>query len=79
MKTRKLERKRNQNGNIYINFFRIADGEEPFYVQWYGAKMKLSVAMMKQATLTMNVQNARELKTKGKSGYVVPSVLSVVP
>ena len=33
-----LERKVNVNGNLYINFFQIADDDEPFHVQWYGGE-----------------------------------------
>ena len=31
----KLEKKIKANGNLYINFFKIADDEEPFHVHWY--------------------------------------------
>ena len=34
----KLERKVNANGNLYINFFKIAHNDEPFHVQWYVGK-----------------------------------------
>ena len=34
----KLEKKIKANGNLYINFFKIADDEEPFHVHWYGGE-----------------------------------------
>ena len=37
-KIHKLERKVDPNGNTYINFYKIADDEEPFHVQWYGSE-----------------------------------------
>ena len=38
LKIHKLERKVDPNGNTYINFYKIADDEEPFQVQWYGGE-----------------------------------------
>ena len=36
LKIHKLGRKYSQNGDAYINFFKNADDEDPFHVQWYG-------------------------------------------
>ena len=33
LKIHKLERKCSQNGDTYINFFKIADKEDPFHMQ----------------------------------------------
>lgn len=33
-----LERKVNVNGKLYIIFLKIADDDENFHVQWYGAE-----------------------------------------
>ena len=41
LKIHKLERKCIQNGDTYINFFKNADHEDPFHVQWQ--RMKSSV------------------------------------
>ena len=38
LKIHKFERKVHPNGNKYINFYKIADDEEPFHVQWYGGE-----------------------------------------
>ena len=38
LKIHKFERKVDPNGNKYINFYKIADDEEPFHVQWYGGE-----------------------------------------
>ena len=38
LKIHKFERKVDPNGNTYINFYKIADDEEPFHVQWYGGE-----------------------------------------
>ena len=38
LKIHKLERKVDPNGNTYINFYKIADDEELFHVQWYGSE-----------------------------------------
>ena len=38
LKIHKLERKVHPNGNTYINFYKIADDEEPFHVKWYGSE-----------------------------------------
>ena len=40
------------------------------------ARMKSSVAMLKPVTVMMNVQNAREVTMKVKSGYVVQYVIN---
>ena len=37
-KVHKLERKVNVNGKLYIIFLKIADDDETFHVQWYGAE-----------------------------------------
>ena len=37
-KIHKLERKGDPNGNKYNNFYKIADDEEPFHVQWNGGE-----------------------------------------
>ena len=37
-KIHKFERNVDPNGNKYINFYKIADDEEPFHVQWYGGE-----------------------------------------
>ena len=34
----KLVWKVNANGNLYINFFKIANDDEPYHVQWYGGE-----------------------------------------
>ena len=36
LRTRKLARRRSQKGEYYISFFKVANEEEPFRVQWYG-------------------------------------------
>ena len=38
LKIHKFERKVDPNGNRHINFYKIADDEEPFHVQWYGGE-----------------------------------------
>ena len=38
LKVYKLERKDNANGNLYIIFFKIADDDKVFNVQWYGGE-----------------------------------------
>ena len=38
LKIHTFERKVAPNGNKYINFYKIADDEEPFHVQWYGSE-----------------------------------------
>ena len=38
LKIHKLERKVDPHGNTYINFYKIADDEGPFHVQWYGGE-----------------------------------------
>ena len=38
LKIHKLERKVHPTGNTYINFYKIADDEEPFHVKWYGSE-----------------------------------------
>ena len=40
------------------------------------AGMKSSVAMLKPVKVIMNVQNAREVATKVKSGYVIQYVIN---
>ena len=41
LKTHKLERKCNQNGDSYINFFKTANDNDSFHVQWYGSKNEI--------------------------------------
>ena len=41
-----------------------------------GATMKSSVTMLKTVKVMMNVQNAREVTMKVKSGYVVQYVIN---
>ena len=38
LKIHKLEGKFDPSGNTYINFYKIADDEELFRVQWYGGE-----------------------------------------
>ena len=54
---------------MYINFYKIADDEEHFHVQWYGGEDDVFVATKKVATMTINAQNVMDLM-KVKSGYV---------
>ena len=41
LKINKLEGRCSQNGDIYINFFEIADDKEPFHVQLYGEENEI--------------------------------------
>ena len=69
IKIQKLERKVDPIVNTYINFYKIADDEERFHVQWYGGEEK--VATKKVVTMTINAQNVMDSIKKVKSGYVV--------
>ena len=41
LKIHKPERKCSQNGDIYINFFKIVDDEDPFHVKGYWGKSEI--------------------------------------
>ena len=41
MKIHKSERKYSENGDTYINFFKIAGHEDSFNVQWYGVENEI--------------------------------------
>ena len=47
---------------MYINFYKIADDEERFHVQWYGGEEK--VGTKKVATMTINAQNVMDFIKK---------------
>ena len=79
LKVHKLERKCSQNGDTYINFFKIANDEDSFTcsgmearmkspVAIMEARMKSPVAIMKLVKVMINVRNAREVRLKVKSG-----------
>ena len=57
-----MERKVDPIGNMYIKFYKIADDEERFHVQWYGGEEK--VGTKKVATMTINAQNVMDFIKK---------------
>ena len=73
LKIHKQERKCSQNGNI---FFKNANHEDPFQVQWFGRENEISVAMLKPVKVIMNVRNTRKVIMKVKSSYVAQYVIN---
>ena len=67
----KLERRCNQNWDTYINFFKIADDEDPL-----GVRMKPLVTMLKPVKLMINVRNARKVIMNVESGYVAQDIIN---
>ena len=55
----------------YINFFKIADDEDPL-----GVRIKSLVTLWKPVKLMINVRNARKVTMNVKSGYVVLYIIS---
>ena len=41
LKIHKLHRNYSRNGDTYIIFFKIANDEDPFHVDWYGGKNEI--------------------------------------
>ena len=73
LKIHKFERKVDPNGNKYINFYKIADDEEPFHVQWYGGENDVICGHVNSSD-NDNVQNVVQFIKKVKSGYAVQCV-----
>ena len=71
LKVHKLERKCNQNGDIRINFFKIAGDKEPFHVQWYGGENAVICGHDKTSDSDSQCPNGKE-EYKEKNGYVAP-------
>ena len=71
-----LKRKFSQNGDTLINFAKMSIMKIFFTCIGMGVRMKSSVALLKPVKMIMNVQNAREVTMKVKSGYVVQYVIN---
>ena len=73
----KLERKYSLNGDTYINFFKIADDEDPFHVQGYGGKNEIICGHVKPVKMMM-------CEIRGKLQWswrvvMLPGMSSMVP
>ena len=72
LKIHKLERRCNQNGDIYINFFKIADDKEPFHVQWYGEENEIICGHDKTSDSDGHCQKCEEEYNEGEEWLRCP-------
>ena len=70
LKVHKLERKVNANGNLYIDFSKIANDDKPFHVQWYGEENNIFCGHNKSSNSDDQCANVMGCIKKKKNGYV---------
>ena len=72
LKVHKLERKCNQNGETYIDFFKMADDKEPFHVQWYRGENAVVCGHDKTSDSDSQCPNCKEEYKEGEEWLRCP-------
>ena len=72
LKIHKFERKVDPNGNKYINFYKIADDEEPFHVQWYGGENDVICGHIKSSDNDNQCPNCSIIYKEGEEWLCCP-------